>query len=304
MGFTEEFKKVEKYERLQEELYGVSKRKREIEKDTKQLVEDINFLTKQITFKKVKPFSNEEYYKRMIDYQIFKAKINVEKHMRILNRKIDMFIEQLTPLYEKAREEASEFYKKYYVFTSEEIIDAFKRACSIYGRRKPIVEIDTSTYIAHSKEEGPKNKRTLNDFKAETAKRHGKDYKFENDFGYGYKVYLKIYWKNRYDFLYLLPLDFNMKMADNTTLEENLTTKVTNNYSEKTNYYTELQVKPSAYGKFIVPLDFTIIPTDRSESLTPIDGEVVKRVYEILTNKLRVRELVNKGELKEEIEVL
>ena len=48
MGFTEEFKKVEKYERLQEELYGVSERKREIEKDTKQLVEDINFLKKQV----------------------------------------------------------------------------------------------------------------------------------------------------------------------------------------------------------------------------------------------------------------
>ena len=221
----------------------------------------------------------------------------INKHATTL-KIFDYIKSRISKRLKRAKKEASEFYKKYFVFTSKEIIDEFNSVFKYLGHKKGIVDFSTYAYLQNQKDS--KIKMTVKDFKAETAKRHGKDYDFEKDDTSEYKIYFSICENDKFShtqLLYELPLDFDMKLTDSTKLEDHLTTKVTakkrNLRGEPTEYHTELMVKPSAYDKFIVPLDFTKIDSTQT---------IVREVYNKLMSKVRLREIAREDRARAQSE--
>ena len=283
--FEKEYDKVINYNKLSKKMRDLEFAKQRFEKKMDAVIEELKSTT-EITPKKF-DLDAEEALDNLLGYVHFETGIKaIEKEKETTLKIFDFIKSRISKRLETAKKEASEFYKKYFVFTSREIIDEFNSVFKYLGHKKGIVDFSTYAYLQNQKDS--KIKMTVKDFKAETAKRHGKDYDFEKDDTSEYKIYFSICENDKFShtqLLYELPLDFDMKMADSTKLEDHLTTKVTvkkRNLRGEPEYHTELMVKPSAYDKFIVPLDFTKIDSTQT---------IVREVYNKLMSKVRMREI-------------
>ena len=268
MSFTSEYYKKTRYDKMLEKMRRINRTEREIKKQIKDVTNNLELIGLGVK-NGDKKSRNELLTEKFVIANLRNAKTDFVKQLNETLEALEELKSKLTPQYNQVKKEASEFFKKYFVFTSKEIIDEFNWVCQSRYNKKPVVRMDTSTYIYHN---GQKTKKNLNDFKAEVAKHNGENYDFENDFGLGYKLYFQIYMQE-FHFIYLLPLDFNMKMTDNTTLEENLKTALHDKE-------TELKVERSSFGKFIVPLDYTKIADDENNVISEVMTRLLWKVYD------------------------
>ena len=291
MEVEKEYEKVIKYNELVRKNSYMDISKVKVKRLIDVASKDLEDITNRLISQKDKDKTEE-----LVEKNIIAEFAHVKKHYENVLEELNILSAKMTKEYEQAKKEASEFYKKYFVFTSREIIDTINETCKFFGRKKPSIIIDTGALIFHNEGEGPKNKRSVSDFRSEIAKHPAKGHILEKDIFVGYK--LNFYLNQNPEGVgrwYSIPLDLDMKMTDHTTLEKHLATKVVERKDDprKPEYYTKLYVKPSAHGKFIIPLDFTKISTN---------SRIVQEFHSNLLQKVLLREFAREKRAEKEKE--
>ena len=171
------------------------------------------------------------------------------------------------------------FVEKYLTFSAKEVIAEFEKVSKKYGNKLPLItEIGLSCQIVHHNDWKDYNKKFsliealvyLNDKNNAYTKDHSFLYfqikSNDND-------------KVKFDFINVIPLDFELKLTDGSKLYKNLYTQLETDktvFNKNKEYFTNVMLKESAKQNVPVMLD----------GISYIyENKIVKEVYENLYNK-------------------